>query len=109
MFGERVTRRRRVAGEPDRYGNPTYTTTETTFEGAAFAPEQASSEPVAVGREAVIIKPTLYFPGAWPDITETDQVRVRGVLYDVEGRPADWRSPWDGTGGLIVTLKVVVG
>ena len=109
-FGEQVVRVRRVQDGADRYGNPVYVDEETVLaERAGFAPEQASSEPVAVGREAVIVKPSLYFPGQWPDITEDDQVRVRGVLYDVEGVPADWRDPWTGDGGLVVTLKVVKG
>lgn len=110
MFGEVVTRIRRVEDGVDRYGNPTYIDVETSVPGAAFAPEQASQEPTEVGRASVITKPTLYFNRPRPDFIASDRVRVRGWLYEVDGDPADWRSPW-GTdwGGLVVALKRVAG
>lgn len=110
MFGEPIIRIRRVQDGTDRYGNPTYVDEEAVLpEWAGFAPEQASSEPVTVGREAVFVKPSLYFPGQWPDLTDTDRVRVRGHTYQVVGVPAEWRSPWSGFGGLVVTLERVEG
>lgn len=111
MAGETVTRIRATATGVDRYGNPTSTDAELDIEGAFFAPEQKSSESVEVGREAVPFEPTLYFPGLWPDLTERDRVRVRGDVYAVDGIPADWRNPWGpaALGGLVVTLKRVVG
>ena len=51
------------------YGDPV----ETPLPGALFAPA-GTSEPIEAGRTAVITNPTLYFPGAWPDIVPTDQV-----------------------------------
>lgn len=112
MLGETVTRIRAGAQTgTDAFGQPVYgPDVETTIDGAMFAPG-GSSESVEVGREAVVTAPTLYFRAAWPDIVETDRIRVRGVEYDVDGRPADWRDPFgtDGPGGLVVTLKAVEG
>lgn len=109
MFGETVTRIRRVeTGTPDRYGNPEYTDEETAVDGAAFAPG-GTSEPVEVGRTPEISAPTLYFKSR-PDFRADDRVRVRGLVYMVQGDPADWRSPWTPSfGGLVVPLKRVEG
>lgn len=108
---ETVTRLRDEATGLDAYNNPVVTTVETAIPGAAFAPEQASAETVEVGRQAVLTQPAVYFPGAWPDIVRTDRLRVRGVLYDVDGDPADWRFPFaaTGPGGLVVSLKRAEG
>ena len=96
------------AGEPtgatDSFDQPIIgPPTEVDIAGALFAPGGVS-EPVEVGRSPVISEPKLYFRDQWPDITSADQVRVRGVLYDVEGVPADWRHE-NAPGGLVVPLK----
>ena len=107
MIGEVVTRLRAAESGPDRYGDPTYgDPTETDLAGALFAPG-GTQEPVEAGRTAVITNPTLYFPGVWPDIVPTDQVRVRGDVYEVIGDPANWQL--DGQGGLAVELRKVDG
>lgn len=108
---ESVTRVR--AGEPtganDAFGQPIIgPPTELVIEGALFAPG-GTSEPVEVGRAPVITEPTLYFRDQWPDITAHDLVRVRGDLYAVEGRPANWHWGDVADGGLVVTLKAVEG
>ena len=103
---ETVTRIR--AGAPtgtDAFGQPIPgPDVETAIEGALFAPG-ASSEPVEVGREAVVSSPTLYFRGARPDLVRTDRVRVRGLVYELDGDPADWRNGDSPVGGLVVTLR----
>lgn len=108
---EQITRRRPVPAGADVYGNPVFTWAESTVDGAAFAPEQASSEPTEVGRASIVTQPTLYFVGSRPDITARDRVVVRGVEFEVDGDPADWRYPFseNGPGGLVVSLKVVTG
>lgn len=112
MLGETVTRIRPGAQTgTDAFGQPVYgSDAETDIDGAMFAPG-GSSEPVEVGREAVVTAPTLYFRGTWPDIVATDRIRVRGVEFAVDGKPADWRDPFGtgGPGGLVVTLKAVEG
>lgn len=91
-------------GEKDAFGKDVLgPPTEREIAGAWFAPGGAS-EPPEIGRNAVITEPTLYFHDERPDITERDQVRVRGLLYDVEGTPADWRHD-GGPEGLVIRLK----
>lgn len=108
-WGEPVTRiRAEVVGE-DRYGNPVTGDVESTLPSAGFAPE-GSPEVDQVGRVVVTGRPSLYWRGEWPDVVASDRVRVRGVVYAVDGTPADWRDPWGSPlGGLVVRLKVSDG
>lgn len=111
MFvGEPVTRRRQQQTGVDRYGNPVYTPVDAVLpERAAFDPG-GSRDPVEVGREQTITTPKLYFPKAYPDLNDTDQVLIRGVVFDLEGNPADWKSPYGSdVGGLVVELKKAEG
>lgn len=48
-----------------------------------------SDEPVQDARNAVTSGWTLYLPPGDP-ITRRDRVRVRDVVYPVQGEPADW-------------------
>lgn len=107
--GEPVTRiRREATGGTDRYGQPLTADVEADLGSAAFDPG-GTREPVEVGRAPVVTNPTLYFTHR-PDVAAGDRVRVRGRVFEVDGDPADWRSPWDGVfGGLVVNLQVVTG
>jgi hypothetical protein len=82
--------------------------TEADFTGALVDPG-GSTEPVEVGRTPVATTPTVYFPGAWPDITKGDKLRVRGVVYDVEGKPPEWHRGDEEHGGLVVKLRTTGG
>lgn len=110
--GETVTRQRGTA-TLDPYSNEVIETDWTTpttldIEGCAFNPG-TSSEPVEVGRNAVITKPEVYAPAS-SDVLAGDRLVVRGVTYEVDGHPQDWRSPFTGwQPGLVVVLKVVDG
>jgi hypothetical protein len=111
VSGETVIRVRRGAQSGvDRYQNPVYgADVETDIEGAFFDPG-GSVEPVEIGRSAVITTPKAYWRDSTPDIVSTDHLRVRGVLYAVEGNPAVWVSPWSSlTRGTVVELKAVQG
>lgn len=93
--GETVTVLRRVDGDPDRYGNPTHTwAAGVDVAGCAVAP-RSSDEPAETGRQAVITGLTVYMP---PDteVGPNDRLIVRGVTYEVEGEPGDWRHPFSG-------------
>jgi hypothetical protein len=48
-----------------------------------------SAEPTQDARNAVTSGWTLYLPSGDP-ISRTDEVRVRGEVYPVQGQPADW-------------------
>lgn len=110
FIGEPVTRRRNQQTGTDRYGSPVYGLVDTVLpERAGFDPG-GSREPVEVGREQTVTTPKLYFREQRPDLNKTDLVVMRGVEYQIEGDPADWRSPYGSTlGGLVVELKKAGG
>lgn len=100
---ERVTRLRRERSGQDRYGNPIYSVIEAELpEMALFAPKDVIPAQ-EVGRSPVVVEPTLYWPDAWPDIRADDRLRVRGLEYEVEAIPAEWRG--QTAGGLTVKLR----
>lgn len=109
MFGERIVRLRRTQVDLDRYNNPVHAWASVLLPERAAVDPGGSSEPVEAGRAPVVTKPRLFFPGSWPDIVSDDRLIVRGHLYAVAGRPAEWRSPWTGLGGLVVELNEVSG
>lgn len=77
---------------------------ELEIPGCGFNPGQ-SSEPVQDARNAVITQPEVYAP-AGSDVLAGDRLVVRGDTYDVEGNPADWKSPFSGwRAGMVVALK----
>lgn len=100
---EPVVRLRNEQVGEDEYRNPIFDDVPTDLPPALFAPGGVS-EPVELGRNPVVSEPTLYWPGEWPDVTHEDRLRVRGLVYAVEGQPADWRHP-SNLGGLVVTLR----
>jgi len=110
FVGEPVTRRRHEQTGVDRYNSPVYGLVDTDLEERAAFDPGGSREPVEVGREQTVTTPKLYFFKTWPDLTASDLVVVRGVEYRIEGRPADWKSPFGSTlGGLVVELKKAEG
>jgi|SRR5690606_23686846 len=99
---DEVTRLRREQAGVDRYNNKVYETVETVLADLAlFAPKHVLP-PLEVGRSPVIVEPTLYWFQKWPDIRADDRLRVRGVEYEVQAIPADWRG--EAVGGLVVVL-----
>lgn len=100
---DRVTRIRRVQSGVDRYNNPVYAVVESEIEELAlFAPRDVIPA-TEVGRSPIVVEPTLYWFKSWPDVVASDRVRVRGVEYEVQSVPADWRGT--SVGGLTVKLK----
>lgn len=100
---DEVIRLRREQTGVDRYNSPIYETVEAVIpELALFAPKDVIPA-VEVGREPTIVEPTLYWHQAWPDITASDRVRVRGVEYEINAVPAAWRGRT--VGGLVVKLR----
>ena len=111
MIGEVVIRIRSGASTGvDRYGNPIPgTDVETPLDGAAFDPG-GSREPLEVGRAQTVTNPKVYFYMNTPDVVSTDRLRVRGLVYQVKGRPAVWSSPFpSAVGGLVVELELAEG
>lgn len=108
--GETVTRLR-GAKITDRYGNETTSwasPTSLTIPGCGFNPG-GSIEPTQDGRNAVITRPEVYAP-ADADVDAGDRIVVRGDTYEVDGKPAEWRSPFTGWApGMVIALKEVEG
>lgn len=75
------------SGEP----TPSWNVTPTEVNVTTLAPAEPrpSSEPVQDARNSVTSGWTLYLPSGTA-ITSANRVRVRGVVYPVQGEPADW-------------------
>lgn len=80
----------------------------TDVEATALEP-RPSSEPTQDARNSVTTGYTVYLTGQ-PDVTAQDRVEIRGETYQVDGAPADWRSPFSSwQPGLIVQTTQVAG
>lgn len=81
---------------------------ELSISGCGYNPG-GSTEPTDDARNAVITTPEVYAPTG-SDVLAGDRLVVRGQTFDVEGDPADWRSPFTGwQAGLVIRLKKVAG
>lgn len=71
--------------------------------------DSKSSEPVEVGRDAVITDFVLYRQEP-ADVLPGDRVVVRGFPCEVVGRPATWLHPMTGwEAGFVVRANIVEG
>lgn len=86
--------------------------TEIQVPGCGIAPRDSTgsgSNELTEARDTVISGLILYAPYG-TDIRATDQVRVGGDLYQVEGLPGSFRSPFTGsTGPVVAALELVTG
>lgn len=88
----------------DKYGDPLPGgTTEVTSSGWLFAP--GGSQELTDGQQSVDWDAQLYRLGAPGSevIEPTYQIRVRGELFEVVGRPAVW------TAGTVINLRRFTG
>jgi len=107
-FGETVTILSRGITGQDGDGNDVYGTTSTDVPGCTFAP--AGSVERVQGQDIVTTQPTVYLATGTPAPLATDQIRVRGLLYEIDGDPQVFRNPFTGaTPGPVVKLKRVTG
>lgn len=77
----------------DGYGNEVRdwpNAVETDLYGYRVQPERGSE--YTIDREAITTRWRLFGP-AGDDIQDTDRLRHRGVVYDIEGSVEDWPSP----------------
>lgn len=82
----------------------------TTVQVAGCGVEpRPSTEPVQDARNAVVSGFTLYLP-ADVAVSAGSRVRVRGLVHEVLGEPAVWRSPITGWApGVVVQTQRVEG
>lgn len=106
-LGETVVLLRQTQSGRDSHGNPVWSTIEHPVEGCAVWPT-GSTEQVQ-GQDQTSERLTVLAPYG-TDVNAIDQVRVRGLVYEVEGLPSSWRSPLTGTrAGVEVRLERVRG
>lgn len=102
--------RQRAGTATDAYSNtvPDWTTpAEATYTTRGIEPVSSTEE--NDNRQTVITGYRVYLDSD-ADVLAGDRVVVRGHTFDVDGDPADWRSPWGtGVGGLVVGLKLTTG
>ena len=111
--GDTVTILRPGPATQDAYGNDVPgAPTEIPVGGCAVAPRDgtgAGPNEIVDARDTVIEGLMLYAPFG-TDIRATDRVRVGGDVYEVEGQPGSFRSPFTGsTGPVVVALELVTG
>lgn len=106
--GETVTVVRPGAPTEDQYGNEVPgAPTSTDVPGCAVAPRSSSEDLQA--RDQVIVGLNVWMPSG-SDVRATDRMRVRGVLYDIDGEPGLFATPFTGTSGHVqVSLTRVSG
>lgn len=111
--GETVTIVRPGPPTHDAYGNDVPgAPVEIDVPGCGISPRSANAAggtEIVQGRDTVITGLTLYAP-AGTDLRATDRVRIAGVLYEVEGQPGSFRSPFTGGAGpVMAALELVTG
>lgn len=107
MGGELVVVLHRIAlPEPDRYGNTLYRTQEIPVEGAAVRILGSDERPDAGGTSLTDNLEVILPPGS--PVGSNDRLRVRGLVYEVDGNPETERDPMTGgTGGIRVIARRV--
>lgn len=106
-FGDTVTHHVAAVGiGPD--GNDQITFTDVTLTGVPFWPR--SSTETLQGMDVTQSVASIIVP-ATVTVQVIDKFTVRGVTYDVNGRPTDYtQDPWTGASlGYLVQLKEVTG
>lgn len=110
MIGETVVRLR-AGSTANRYGGVDkdwVDADEESILGCSIVP-RVNPESTGDGREGVPIGWTVYAP-ADADVLPTDRLRIRDGEYEVDGIPAEWRSPYTGAPeGLEIQARRVDG
>lgn len=109
--GETVTRLR-AGTVSDPYSGETTPdwsiATSLSIDGCGFDPG-GTGERLDLARNVITTQPKVYAPTG-SDVLASDRLVVRGVTYEVDGRPEDWRSPFTGwQPGLVIPLKASEG
>ncbi len=107
MRGEVVVFLHRTAGPRDAHGNKTWTWAETPVPGCIVWPT-GSTEKIQ-GQDQTSESLTLLAPYG-TDVTAYERAQVRGLVYEVNGIPSVWASPFTQTrAGVEVRLTRVTG
>jgi hypothetical protein len=105
-FGQPVVLVKRIKGQPDDYGNDTWTTEEVTVTGA-FNPGTSLEQ--VQGQDLLVVQPSVYLPPD-VDVAAVDAVKIGGLQYEVDGAPNRWANPFTGwSAGVEVKLRRTTG
>jgi hypothetical protein len=97
---------RTYTGEKDQYGNAQYTVEEIQT-AAAVGPKPPSED--MQDRDQITAGLFVWLPPGTV-VLATDQMRLRGFLYEVDGDSMAWQSPFTGlVAPLQVSLRRVTG
>lgn len=108
LGGEQVVILRRIASGQDRRHNDRYTTVEVPVDGCAVRP-LASQERATGSRDQTVDTIEVTLPPD-TDVERNDRLRVRGLVYDVDGTPEQVKDPMTGARpGVRVIGKRVTG
>lgn len=106
-FGEHIVIHRRTRTGRDDYGNDVFTDTLVPLDRVPAVP--TSSREDDQGRSTVYDLVTVLLPPN-TDVDSIDAIEVYGLLYEVQGRPVRFISPFSGLNpGIPVVLKQVTG
>jgi hypothetical protein len=107
-FGETVTLIRRTLAGRDRYGNDRYTTTTAVIDGVSVR-RTGSSEDLGEQRDRVTTSLEVLLPPG-TTVTAYDRLRIRGLLYEIDGNPDPGPNPDTGTTGPVrLSVKRITG
>ena len=87
-----LTIRRRIAGEPDRYGNPTVTWSDEAWPVYAVAPrgQAGLTEPFEANRDPIMKGVQVFAPVDGPRPAPHDEVAHAGLVWQTVGDVAVW-------------------
>ncbi|MGA4691904.1 hypothetical protein ACPCXD_16730 [Rhodococcus sp. AB351] len=109
MIGETIKLISVSGGGWDDNGDPLPETEVITEVQALAVAPGASEEHKELARNGITIELTVYLPSG-TTVTEDDIVEVRGVRYEIEGRPVEWVSPFGaGPGGYEILCRLAQG
>ncbi|MET9262407.1 hypothetical protein [Amycolatopsis sp. NPDC004079] len=90
----------------DRYGDRQLTGAFRVGD-CIFAPRSSSE---AEDRSTTVTADARLFVPAAATIEPSDEIEVEGTVYQVEGEPERWESPWGGwSPHLVVSLRRITG
>lgn len=95
----------RSTGTPGRHGAPA-PVVETEVRRCALIPRTSSEE--TDGADTVVVGYTLVAPPG-TDLLATDRVRARGVMWEIDGEPGDYRNLRGVPRQVIAALRRVRG
>lgn len=107
MRGTEIIVVHRPSTERDRFGQAAGFLPDRPVRGCVIVP-RTSSEDASQRTDQTIIGVTVYAPGG-TDIVATDQITARGVRWQVDGMPGDYRSAGGQRKAVAVNLRRVEG